>query len=64
MNIRKIRKELTHTKLIISLPYDVKYILLKMFYGHTHFAGVPQNADKFVEFAIKTLKQGLFVPNS
>jgi hypothetical protein len=50
-------------RLIANLPYDVKYTLLKMFYGHTHFSGVPENAEDFVKFGIKTLKQGLFIPD-
>lgn len=63
-NIKKIKKQIKQIQLLINLPYEVKHTLLQMFYGHTHFIGIPEQADEFVEFAIKTLKQGLFIPDT
>lgn len=52
-----------HLKLLSRLPYDIKYTLIEMFYGHTHFQGVPWEED-FVKFGIKTLKKGLYIPDN
>lgn len=65
--IKKINNYFKKVKIVIGLPLDAKQTLLKMFYDHNHFSTVPwnyENDNGFISFAIKTLKQGLFIPNS
>lgn len=49
-----------HLIKIIRLPYEVKYALYDMYYGHRHFQQVP-NDPAFVKFATSTLKIGLHI---
>jgi len=65
--IKKINTYFKNVRVVNGLPLDGKQTLLKMFYGHNHFFTVPwnySNDDGFISFSIKTLKQGLFIPDS
>lgn len=51
-------------KLYQNLPYDVRFTLPKMFYGHTHFNGMPGDQNDrslFIKFATKILRRGLII---
>ena len=49
-----------HLAKISRLPYDVKYTLYDMYYGHRHFQSAPHDAA-FVKFAITALKVGILI---